>query len=135
MKSWLVEHCGLGWGRAAEYVKVSQARREAFLSDETGSLDTARSGQPRRLRREVQCWKQQFEASPAESNALHARRHMSVYRQFGGMVRADGEWDPEGGTVVLTAVHAATDNTNRDLLDGRTFDQKTADASVDICRF
>jgi hypothetical protein len=49
------------------------------------------------------------------------------------MYRLDGELDPEGGRIVLTAIESVTDPSNLDESDPRTPAQRRADALVDLC--
>lgn len=66
---------------------------------------------------------------------LFARRRLDVSSTFRGMGRIDGDLDPEGTAVVLTALGACTDPAGRAADDSRTPGQCRADAMVQICSF
>jgi hypothetical protein len=62
-----------------------------------------------------------------------ARRRLHVSALWEGMVRLDGDLDPEGGAVVLEAL-ASLSAPTREPDDARTPEQRRADALVEICR-
>ncbi|RPI25506.1 MAG: HNH endonuclease, partial [Actinobacteria bacterium] len=61
------------------------------------------------------------------------RRRLHVSKTFAGLVRIEGDLDPEGGTVVTTALRSITNRQARDG-DQRTPAQRRCDALVDVCR-
>ncbi|MGZ8592776.1 MAG: DUF222 domain-containing protein [Actinomycetota bacterium] len=63
------------------------------------------------------------------------RRGLYLSPWLNGLVRADGDFDPEGGQVVISAVRAHVDADARaTTADARTPAQRRADALVKICR-
>jgi len=71
-------------------------------------------------------------AAEAVARAFAQRRlHASMH--WRGMVRLDGDLDPEGGAVVLAALGSLSGRT-REPDDARTPEQRRADALVEICR-
>jgi hypothetical protein len=67
---------------------------------------------------------------------LHERRRVHASVSFMGMVRVDGDLDPETGETLLTALRAVLDAESRsgDGLDGRTPAQRRADALGEVRR-
>ena len=65
-----------------------------------------------------------------------ARRRLNVSRTNFGMVRVDGELDPETGQTLVTALRAVQDAEARDAdpSDSRTPGQRRVDALGVICR-
>ena len=108
----------------AEPVLVEAARRHA-LPD---------------LRRVVAHWRQVVERDRATSDggidAGRAARRLHASVTFDGMVRVDGDLDPETGSSLLTAISAVVDAERRadDVDDDRTAPQRRADALGEICR-
>lgn len=86
-------------------------------------------------RRAIEYWKQAADQGAAQDDAehLHRRRHLHVSETMGGMVRIDGELDPEGGHTVLTALRSLTDAQQLNPEDGCEPAQRRADALVDLC--
>src|SRR5439155_6434651 len=73
----------------------------------------------------------------AGPDALRERRRLHASVTFGGMVRLDGDLDPETGECVLTALHAVMDAEARSGgadEDRRTPAQRRADALGEVCR-
>lgn len=67
---------------------------------------------------------------------MWARRRLHVSATLGGMVRVDGDLDPETGETVVTALRAVQDADARasDPADRRTPAQRRADALGEVCR-
>ena len=105
------------------------ARDEAVLVDTLTGLSMAQGF------RAIEYWKQAAdgEASAGDAEHLHRRRHLSVSTTLGGMVRLDGELDPEGGQVVITALRSLAEPGNLDAGDPRSPAQRRADALVEVC--
>ena len=62
-------------------------------------------------------------------------RRLHASRTFGGMVRVDGDLDPETGETVLTAIRAVMDHEARSgAEDSRSPAQRRADALGEVCR-
>jgi hypothetical protein len=104
-------------------------RDEAVLVDTISGLAMGHAFQA------VEYWKQAAdrEASARDAEHLHHRRRLSVSRTLGGMVRLDGELDPEGGEVVITALRSLVEPGNLDVGDPRSPAQRRADALVELC--
>src|SRR6266516_2170935 len=68
--------------------------------------------------------------------ATRARRRLHASVSFGGMVRLDGDLDPETGETLITALRAVLDAESHSRADAedRTLAQRRADALGEICR-
>jgi hypothetical protein len=85
----------------------------------------------------VAVWREQVERDRLDGvDALFERRRLHASVTLGGMVRVDGDLDPETGEIVLTALRAVLDGDarSRDGDDRRTPAQRRADAVGEICR-
>jgi hypothetical protein len=114
-----------------------RAHPSMFTEHETALVDAARSLEARPFRTAVGYWRQALDYDTALSDANHQyeARSLHISDTFGGMVRADGDFDPEGGQVVKTAVGSLTDEESKSGVDDqRTPAQRRADALVEICR-
>jgi hypothetical protein len=116
------------------------AEPERFDGAEPVLVEAARRHALPDLRRVVAHWRQVVERDRSTSGAgVHADRsgrrlHASV--TFDGIVRVDGDLDPETGSSLLTAIGAVVDAERRagDVDDDRTAPQRRADALGEICR-
>jgi hypothetical protein len=122
-------------------VKVLVAARqedpEAFDRAETRLVEAATIHSMNDLRRIASYWRQQAEREAATEGeeALRARRRLHASLSFLGMVRLDGDLDPETGDTLLTALQAVLDAEARSGgSDERTPAQRRADALGEICR-
>jgi hypothetical protein len=117
-------------------VEGREGRAEEFARAESTLVEAARTLPLTDLRRAVEYWRQA--ANPAramdEEQRLHDARRLHVSATLGGMVRVDGDLDPETGQIVLCALKAVRDAESRTGEDGRTPAQRRADALGDICR-
>lgn len=117
---------------------VVQAHPEAFNRDEEVLVTGAVSVSPRDTRKLVDYWRQNLDHAGAlyDDEQIHQRRRLSISRTWGGMVRIDGDLDPEAGEVVLTAIGALVDQSVKsgDPDDHRTPTQRRADALTDLSR-
>jgi Domain of unknown function (DUF222)/HNH endonuclease len=110
----------------------------AFRGAERALVDVARVHSVSDLRRVVAYWRQAVEQDSllnGEERLRESRRfHASV--TFMGMVRVDGDLDPETGETVLTALRAVLDAESHspDNGDARTPAQRRADALGEVCR-
>jgi hypothetical protein len=113
-----------------------RAHPAVFAEHEPALVDAARSLGARQLRTAVDYWRQvlDHEAALEDANGAFDRRGLHLSATFDGMVRADGDFDPEGGAVVMAAVASVTDDSGRSRGDDRTPSQRRADALVEVCR-
>lgn len=108
---------------------------EEFASSEGLLVDAATRHTVRDLQRVVDYWREAVSSkrpvAPGEEDPLRRRRRLHVSQTVFGMVRIDGDLDPETGETVMTALRTCVDATPR---DGRTPGQRRADALDEICR-
>jgi hypothetical protein len=121
--------------RVSLLLAAARVDPELFSRDEQMLIDTVGGLKYRDARRALDYWKQAADrqASDADAEHLHERRHLHVSETLGGMVRLDGELDAEGGATVLTALRSLTDPQQLDPEDHRSPAQRRVDALVDIC--
>jgi hypothetical protein len=118
-------------------VRAREAGPEAFAGSEEVLVESARSLPHRELRASLDRWRSEVDAEAAarDEAARHARRRFTPVVGLDGMVRAEGELDPENGQFLITALRAKVDSWTRTLVeDGRTPAQRRADALGEICR-
>lgn len=111
---------------------------EAFTRTEEALVQAARTLPVSSLRSVVSYWRQAQDMAEAETDEdeRFGRRRLHVSPTLGGMVRVDGDLDPEGGQLLLTALRAVMDadaHAHRGL-EFRTPGQRRADALGEICR-
>ena len=110
----------------------------AFSRAEAQLVEAARLHSVADLQRVVAYWRERVERERAcdDRDALRTRRRLYASVSLGGMVRVDGDLDPETGETLLTALRAVldTDARSRDQDDDRTPAQRRADALGEICR-
>jgi hypothetical protein len=118
--------------------KAREADPEVFSRDEDTLLDAACKHSIGDLQKITTYWRQRVEREHLEGgpDQLRERRRLHASVTFGGMVRLDGDLDPETGECVLTALHAVMDAEarNKDDEDLRTPAQRRADALGEVCR-
>jgi Domain of unknown function (DUF222)/HNH endonuclease len=110
---------------------------EAFDRSEEQLVEAAEVHSMGDLRRIAAWWRQQAEREAAVDGeeVLRSRRSLHASVSFLGMVRVDGDLDPETGETLLTALGAALDAEARSgPADDRTPAQRRADALAEICR-
>jgi hypothetical protein len=109
---------------------------DSFESDHKVLIDAARELSPHNLRKALDHWKSALEPERFEGHQerLVERRRLSAAVTMEGMVRLDGDLDPESGVVVMTAIRALADPAALDGSDTRTPQQRRADALTEICR-
>jgi Domain of unknown function (DUF222)/HNH endonuclease len=110
---------------------------EAFARSEAQLVDAARRHSASDLHRVVAVWRDHAERDRADGrDTAYERRRLHASRSLGGMVRIDGDLDPETEETVLTALHAVldTDARSRDRGDRRSPAQRRADGLGEICR-
>jgi hypothetical protein len=69
-----------------------------------------------------------------EADRAFDLRRLHVSAAWAGMVRLDGDLDPESGALVITALGSLAEPQALDPEDHRTPAQRRADALVEICR-
>jgi hypothetical protein len=117
-------------------VEARGVHPEAFDESEELLVEAARSLSVRQLQVAVGHWKQLAdERQGVGDDDLHARRRLNVSATVFGMVRVDGDLDPETGESLITALRAVMDAEVRsaDGQEGRTPAQRRADALGEIC--
>jgi len=119
-------------------VQARQVHPAEFERDEETLVEAATSLSARELRRVLAYWRQALDGPKPLEDAEHAfaLRRLHVSPTLGGMMRVDGDLDPETGQTVITALRAVMDaqaraGANHDL---RTPAQRRADALGEICR-
>lgn len=120
--------------------EAQHAEPEAFQASEPFLVDTASRHSVADLRRVVVRWRHVVERERVGSEGLdavlRARRRLHTSVTLDGMVRVDGDLDPEAGETVLTALRAVLDSEARSehAADDRAPAQRRADALGEICR-
>lgn len=118
-------------------VRARESVPHAFPRAEEALVEQARSSSHRDLRDAVDRWRQVADGDGAarDEDDRFARRRFTPVAGLDGMVRTDGELDPENGQVLITALRAKVDAWTRDRSDDeRTPAQRRADALGEICR-
>src|SRR6266702_2365512 len=115
-------------------VGARDANPEAFDRSEDQLVDAARIHTINDLQRVASFWRQGVERDRLDE-PLRARRRLHASVSFDGMVRVDGDLDPEAGEALQTALRAVKDAGSRNGSDDdRTPPQRRADALHEICR-
>jgi hypothetical protein len=118
-------------------VCAREADPEEFSRSEAHLVEAARIHSAGDLNRVAIYWRQAVEKEAASEGEerLRQRRRLHASVSFLGMVRLDGDLDPEIGETVLTALRAVVDAESRSgAPDDRTPAQRRADALGEICR-
>lgn len=123
-------------------VRVLASAREtcpdAFGDGEGALVEAAREMSFGELRAIVGYWRDVADPGRAadDEERRSERRHLHVSPTFDGMVRVDGDLDPETGQTLITALRAVTDVEARTATgpDLRSPGQRRADALGEICR-
>jgi hypothetical protein len=119
--------------------EAHDAEPSAFREVEPLLVDAARTQPIRDLRRAAEFWRQGVERERARAgdDPLFERRRLHASATFGGMVRLDGDLDPEAGAALLTALRSIMDcevrSGEHDPI--RSAAQRRADALHEICRW
>jgi hypothetical protein len=132
----------LGSGEvSASAVRVLVDAREthpaAFGAAEPLLIQAARNLPVRQLQSTVAHWSAKVDARAAQDRVkrLRRRRRLRICPVISGMVRVEGELDPETGQTVMTALRSVVDASSRSGAgEVRTPDQRRADALGEICR-
>ena len=119
-------------------VGARDADPEAFSRSEAQLVEAARIHSVHDLQRVAAYWRQGVERERAQEgeDTLRERRKLHASVSFAGMVRVDGDLDPETGETLMTALSAVLDAESRSRTedDVRTPTQRRADALGEICR-
>ena len=118
-------------------VTARDADPEAFERAEPAMVEAARVHSVAELQRVVAFWRDRVERERSMDgpDAQRERRTLHASVTLGGMVRVDGDLDPETGESPLTALRAVLDTDARSGgQEDRTPAQRRADALGEICR-
>jgi Domain of unknown function (DUF222)/HNH endonuclease len=133
--------CAAGELSDAAVAILASAREsypEAFSGCEEALLQAARTLPVSGLRSVVAYWRQAQDLARAEQeeDERFGRRRLHVSPTLGGMVRVDGDLDPEAGQTLLSAIQAVMDADARTRRhpESRSPGQRRADALGEICR-
>jgi hypothetical protein len=120
-----------------QLVAARDANPEAFASSEETLVEAARTLPPRELRRAVAHWKDMVDADAASRTDRERfdRRGLHVSPTFEGMVRVDGNLDPETGQTLISALRSITDvRARKGSEDHRSPAQRRCDALGELAR-
>jgi hypothetical protein len=122
-------------------IDARESNPTAFERSEKELLEAARMHSVAGLQRVASFWRQRVaqEADPpgeGHDSGPRAQRRLHASRTFQGMVRVDGDLDPEAGEALLTALGAVMDADSRTGTEreSRTPAQRRVDALHEICR-
>jgi hypothetical protein len=119
-------------------VMAREADPSAFEREEAQLVEAARIHSVEDLQRVAAYWRQAVERehSLEGDDKLRERRRLHASVSFLGMVRVDGDLDPEAGETLLTALRAVLDaeSRSRSQDDLRSPAQRRADALGEISR-
>jgi uncharacterized protein DUF222/HNH endonuclease len=111
---------------------------EQFAVAEETLVEAGRTLSVGELKRAVDYWRQSADAESAadEEERRFERRNLHVSPTLDGMVRVDGDLDPETGQTLITALRAVQDAEARGSrgADLRSPAQRRADALGELCR-
>jgi uncharacterized protein DUF222/HNH endonuclease len=128
----------LSMSAARVLTAARDADPSAFQHSEKELVEAARIHSMGDLQRVTAYWRQAVENHNAleSEEKVRARRRLHASVSFLGMVRVDGDLDPEIGETLLTALNAVLDAESRSggQGDDRTPAQRRADALHEICR-
>jgi hypothetical protein len=115
-------------------VAARETSPHAFRRSEEALVSAARSLPAKAMSNRLAAWHQRVDADRAEREATRRfeRRRLHISRTFHGMVRLDGELDPDTGQTVITALRAICPAPAA--RDERTPPQRRADGLGEICR-
>jgi hypothetical protein len=127
----------ISFGAARLLVEARKAEPTAFARCESELVRAAGAHSMSELQKVTAFWRQRAERErgidPEERQREQRNFHASV--TWGGMVRVDGDLDPETGESLLTALEAVLDAEAKSRKhDPRTPAQRRADALDEICR-
>jgi hypothetical protein len=106
---------------------------KAFTQAEAYLVEAATTLSIPDLSRVLGTWRRAAEDARGTEQA-YERRRLHVSPSLAGMVRVDGDLDPETGQTVISALRALCDAEVRSGPDHRSSPQRRADALGEICR-
>ena len=119
-------------------VSARHAHPAQFRRSEASLVEAAIRLPAPQLQHAVSHWRQQLDWSQGLKDAerLREQRRLKVSTTLFGVVRVDGELDPETGEVMLTALrgYQQAGHRRKDPDDHRTPTQRRVDALGEICR-
>jgi uncharacterized protein DUF222/HNH endonuclease len=120
---------------ASMLVSAREASPAEFVRVEETLLDAATTLRPRELHGAIAYWRDAVDRRSATDEAGRRRelRRLHVSPALDGMVRVDGDLDPETGQAVITALRAVMTASRAGASDERTPPQRRADALGEIC--
>lgn len=125
----------LSLGAAKVLASARQVDPEAFARAEATLVDAARVHSMGGLQRVLGFWRERVRDDRLSSDQMRDGRRLHASVTLGGMVRVDGDLDPETGEALLTALAAVMDVESRgENEEMRTPAQRRADALGEICR-
>ncbi len=119
-----------------ELVLARELNPDAFVESEGALVEAARTLSFAHLRRVLAYWRAAADPNRVleDEDRLIERRHLHVSPTMHGMVRVDGDLDPETGQSLITALRAILDvETRTGDPDRRTPGQRRADALGEVC--
>ncbi len=121
---------------ALTLVDARDSNPEAFARSADALLTAARTMPARGLRLTVEHWKSETDRERVvrEDSERFERRGLHATPTVDGMVRVDGNLDPETGGAFLAALRSVTDAWARSVDDVRSPAQRRADALGEISR-
>jgi hypothetical protein len=132
-----LEEGTLSLGAVRVLAEARQVEPEAFARAEGVLVQAAQVHRVGDLERVVGHWRHRVRSDRLGSDTLGEGRRLHASVTFGGMVRLDGDLDPETGASLLTALRAVMDAEARQGPgdeDRRSPAQRRADALGEICR-
>jgi hypothetical protein len=132
-----LEEGAVSLSAARVLVQAREVNPEAFSRSEAQLVEAARIHTINGLNRAAAYWRQMAEQeSGLGEEQVRARRSLHASVSFLGMVRVDGDLDPENGETLMTALRAVIDAEVRSGArdDERSPAQRRADALGEICR-
>jgi hypothetical protein len=119
-------------------VWARQAHPAQFHESEPSLVEAAKRLPARQLQHTVAHWRHtlDWEQGLKEADRCREQRRLKVSTTMLGMVRVDGDLDPETGETMLAALRDCMDaeRRSRDSDDQRTPTQRRVDALGEICR-
>ena len=119
-------------------VAARHAHPAQFHQAEPALVEAAKRLPATQLQHTMTHWRHKldWEQGLEESERLREQRRLTVSTTILGMVRIDGELDPETGETVLTAIRDCldADHRHRNPDDHRSATQRRVDAIGEICR-